>query len=225
MVKQRRTALVCAGPLSRGSLTRLSCLPDQVDCIKSSSIPTASRAVAALRAGRAVRSYEELTGADLFLISVPDYSTPRILDELAGCGIEWGGRTIALYDSEADSDILAPFAALGARTATLNWSPLPERFIMEGDSDAIRRLRTLTGSDPVLVLRSKASYLEGLRTATSEFFPLLADAVDHFRAAGLDKAAAEKTAALLFAESARTWLRAGRRLLNQTKRPASLPAR
>jgi hypothetical protein len=227
MEKRRRAALVFAGPVSRGSLTRLPGLSDQLEFIKSSSIPTASRAVNALRCGQAVRSYEELAGADLILLSAPDAVLPAIVSGLVSSKLDWRGRTVVLYDAERDSSDLEVFRRLGAVVATLNWCASPPRFLAEGDPEAIRRIRSLRPGKSLMVLRSKASYLQALRATTEDFYPLLAASVDLFRKAGMEKAAAEKTAASLFAESARTYLRAGKRLLQRpaSKRPASFPAR
>lgn len=221
MEKQQRAALVYAGPVRRSSLTRLPGLAYQLKYIKSSSVATASRAVSALRAGQAVRRYEELAGADLILISVPDAAVARVVSDLAASQLEWKGRTVALFDSAMDTSALLQLKARGAHVATLNWSAHPERFFAEGSAAGLKRIRTLTGKRSLLVLTSKAMYLKAEMISRDGFFPMLASTVELFRKAGMEKAAAEQTAAALFTESIRAWLRAGRRLLNvRSKRRA-----
>src|SRR4051812_43070422 len=103
MGKQRRAALVYAGPVRRSSLTRLPGLGTQLRFVKSSSVATASRAVRALRAGHAVRRYEDMAEADLFLISVPAKAITHIVTELAASELEWKSRIVVLFDSDAES--------------------------------------------------------------------------------------------------------------------------
>src|SRR3954451_6737495 len=144
MEKQPRAALVYAGPVRRSTLNKLPGLPGQLKFIKSSSVATASRAVRALRAGQAVRRYEDLKDADLILISVPADGVKRTAAELAASGLSWNNRCIVLFDSEAESGALTELRRRGSAVASLNWSPQPERFIAEGDSAALRRIRSLT---------------------------------------------------------------------------------
>lgn len=219
MVKQRRAALVYAGRASRGSLTRLPGLAEQLRFVKSSSVATASRAVHSLRGGKAVRSFLDLDSADLIVISVPEALVAGTVEDLNTSGLNWAKRFVVLYDSELDSAVLSSLARQGAITATLNYSPIPERFVAEGDPDAIRRLRSLVAAKELLILHSKADYLHGMRASMERFLPLLASVVDDFRRAGMEKAIAQKTAATMLSESARAYLRAGRRLLKQPVTP------
>lgn len=223
MENQRRAALVYAGQVSRGGLTHLPELRKELAFIKSSSIPTASRAVRALRSGRAVQTLEEFKQADLILISVPEAQINAAVAELEASALSWSGRTVVLFDSDLDSAALTPLALRGASIASLNWCPHPQRFFAEGQPEAIRRIKKLMPARSLMVIRSKSDYMNGVRASTEEFYPLLSAAVEGFQKSGMHRAAALKTAALLFAESARVFLRAGKRVLKQPKRKASLP--
>ncbi len=105
-------------------------------------------------------------------------------------------------------------AAVGAAIATLNYHPRPEQFVCEGDPIALRALRDLAAGKPLIPLTSKERYFSALRRTRDEFIPMFASCVADFRAAGMQKAAAEKAAAAGLHESVRSYVRAGHRVLN-----------
>lgn len=213
MAKQQPVALVFAGPVSRGSLGRLPGLRQQLAWIKSSSIPTASRAVHALGCGRAVARFSDLRSAELFVISAPVGSVAEIVENLADSGLSWHERIVVLYDSGCDSSALTPLRELGAETASIFYHARPEQFLGEGTPEALRGVRKLTGDKTLISLRSYDEYQRGLCVTTEEFFPMLEAAMDAFTRAGMSRPQAEQTTAVMIAESARNWLRAGKRLL------------
>src|SRR5689334_12716049 len=137
MENQWPAALVFAGPVSRGTLTRLPGLTTHLRWIKSSSVATASRAVRALRAGRAVRDYLGLSEAYIVLVSTPAGSLPEITRQLAQSGLEWHDRIVVLYDSDADCRALQPLSDRGAAVASLNYHRRPEQFVVEGHTRAV----------------------------------------------------------------------------------------
>jgi len=219
MAKLQQVALVFAGPVSRGTLTQLPGLRDHLRWIKSSSVATASRAVRALRAGIPIGDYTSMDDAGIILISVPDDSAESWAKSLAGCGLKWAGRLVVLYDSVHDRQILRPLEDEGATVATLNYHGRPEQFLVDGVPEAVKTLRILTTERPVVRLSDKTRYFHGLRCAREHFMPLFASVVEHFRAAGMQKAAAEKAAAAAIEESTRSYLRAGHRLLTTPVKP------
>lgn len=216
MAKQQPVALVFAGPVSRGTLGQLPGLNHHLRWIKSSSIATASRAVRALRAGIAVGEYTDLTNASAILISVPHDAVDHWAETLAGCGLDWSKRLAVLYDSERDCDALLPLQRKGALVATLDYHPRPEQFLVQASAEALRLIRVLTHDKPLIRLSCKDQYRRALHCARDEFLPLFASTVDHFRAAGMQKAAAEKAAAAAIEDSARAYLRAGHRVLGRS---------
>ncbi|MBC7925395.1 MAG: hypothetical protein H7039_07025 [Bryobacteraceae bacterium] len=213
MAKQQPAALVFAGPVSRGSLIQLPGLQDCLGWVKSSSIPTASRAVHALGCGKAVRDYRDLSEARMFLISVPESSIGAIVQSLASSELSWQRRTVILFDSEQNSSALLPLQDRGAFAASLNYHNKPEQFLAEGSPQALRQIRGLTAPKPLIVLRSKDRYLAAIRGLRDDFYPGFGLSLKELRASGLDKVSAERTAAVTLAESARVFLRAGHRLL------------
>jgi len=154
-----------------------------------------------------------MAAADLILVSVPESLLARITNELASAELDWRGRTVLLFDSLCESSALAVLQNRGAAVASLNWSTHPERFYGEGNPAALKRVKSLTGKQHILVLQSKALYLQAERASREGFYPVFASTVQLFCESGLEKATAEKTAALLFSGSIRAWLRAGHRLL------------
>src|SRR4051812_29465985 len=119
MEKQQPVALVFTGPVSRGSLERLTGLRQHLTWVKSSSVATASRAIHALRRGHAVADYAELQDATLILISVPDPAIESTVAALAGSELCWEHKTAVLYGTSISSSCLSRLAQLGAETATL----------------------------------------------------------------------------------------------------------
>ncbi|MDZ4801926.1 MAG: hypothetical protein SGI92_27545 [Bryobacteraceae bacterium] len=219
MAKQQPVALVFAGPVSRGSLGRLPGLRQALAWVKSSSIATASRAVHALHEGRAVAHYADLEEASIILVSVPEHAIKGTVDALAESCLTWQHKTVVLFDTCADSSALEPLAVRGAETATLLFHARPEQFLCEGSTEALRAVRRLTGTTTLLVLRDKAAYFRAVDLTTAAFYPLFSAAVDAFCSGGMTKSEAEKTTAAMIAESARTFLRAGKRLLKRAAKP------
>lgn len=218
MAKLQPVALVFAGPVSRGTLSQLPGLRERLRWIKSSSVATATRAVRGLRAGVAVRDYADLSAAAVVLISVPEQNVQTWADALANCGLSWHKKIAVLYDSTLASDALKPLHAAGAAVATLNYHARPEQFVCEGDAVALRALRDLAANKPLIPLTSKERYFRAVRRTRDEFIPMFASCIEDFRAAGMQKAAAEKAAAAGLQESVRSYLRAGHRVLNPPSR-------
>ncbi len=223
MARQQPAALVFAGPVSRGTLSRLPGLRQHLVWIKSSSIATASRAVHALRCGRAVSAFADFEDATVVFISVPDHAVEAAVQELADCGLSWRGRTAILYDSGCTRGMLTPLSSRGAETASLIYHAKPEQFLVDGTPEAIRTVRLFTLDTPLLHLRSCADYRQAMRLTTEDFYPLFAEAMEAFHKAGMTRVQAERTTATMIAESARTWLRAGKRLFKK-KRSIKPPA-
>jgi predicted short-subunit dehydrogenase-like oxidoreductase (DUF2520 family) len=219
MNKLRPVALLCAGPVSRSPLTRLPILRRNLAWVKSSSFRVASRAVNALGAGAPALEISEMKRAGIWVISVPNSELASSLAELRSAGLEWRNRVLLIFDSEAESDSAAWFQCQGAAVAT--FAPVDSeesRYIVEGDSEAVRLLRRLV-EDPrsrrVIEIKkgSKAKYLAGALAATQCVLPHIAEAVECFQTAGIGNLEAKAITESLLAGAIRSYFRAGRRAI------------
>jgi hypothetical protein len=189
--------------------------------IKTDHISCTTRLVNSLGCGVAVREYSELAGAEIILVKAPDVLLPELLREMAACRMNWKNRTVIAFDTDLDSYALAPLEKLGAFAASVaRLHDIPHTLFAEGHPNAMRSVRRLLRghSGQLIEIRrgGKADYLAGVRMGTSAFLPTVATAVDHFVRAGIQKTAAEKTAASLFEASIRAYFRAGKRLLRRS---------
>jgi hypothetical protein len=171
-----------------------------------------------LGCGEACREYGELSAAAVVIVTAPDDVLPGLIAEMANSELEWQNRTVVLFDTHLGSLALAPLERRGALTASLSsLSALPETLLIEGHPEAVRRIRRILRNrrlETVEIRRgAKVEYLKGVKMGTTLFFPTIAGTIDQFRKAGMQKAAAEKTAAWLFDSSLRAYFRAGKRLL------------
>lgn len=228
MKKQQRVALVCASPVSRNALSRLPGLRDELTWVKGTTPSATGRAANAL-GGHAVRDYADLTAAAVVLIRATDEAVAGVVEELLSADLDWHDRTVVLFESGLDSTALAPLARAGAHAASLNHLDASDSLLLlEGAQEARRRLRRLLarGRHTLIELKpgTKDEYLSAVDRCTNGFMPVIAAAVDGFMRAGMEKAAAEKTAASLFERSLRAYLRAGKRLLKPAKPQASAQA-
>jgi hypothetical protein len=188
--------------------------------VKASTIAAASRAVNALNAGRPVRNPEDLEEAELILIQAPGAVVSNIVGSLAAADFNWHGRSVALVHALLDCSALEPLEERGASVSSL--APIsdpPPRFLIEGQPQAVQRLRRFlkkSGVDFVEIhYRRKNEYLAGVRAATAEFVPLFARAVQQLRESGMEKAAAQSIAASLVESSVRAYFRGGKRILER----------
>ncbi len=145
MKKAQSVGLVAAGNLTDSPLTRFFWLPERLGPVKSGSVRVASRIANMLKAGHPVKDYAELKNCSIVLICVPEESVAGVVAELSLAGINWNGKTVILCSAWLDSGELRDLAARGASVGSLH--PIPgfedERYLVEGDSNAIRRSRDL----------------------------------------------------------------------------------
>ena len=219
MNKLRPVALLCTGRVSRSPLVRLPFLGRHTVWVKSSSYRVASRAASALGGGIPVVHWNEMTRAGIWVVSVPRDELERTLGELHSAGLDWRGRVLLILDAEAESDLAAPFRVAGGAVAS--FTPIENdetRYLVEGDTDAVKVVRLLVGDvrrKAVVRIKkgAKARYLAGARAATKEVLPLIADAVEHFQSAGLSNSDARSLTEALLSGAMRSYFRAGRRAL------------
>lgn len=220
MKRIRSVALVCAGPISRGTVARLPGLADHLGWVKAPSFRLASRAVNALRAGVPVHEYEELKPADLIVVSVPRELEESTIACLASSGIDWRRKAAVVLDTLKESNALTPLIERGALLATLHPVGSAEDWtlVMEGQREAIKLMRralkpAVSRAMQVCTTSGKTRLLAGIDEATRGFLPVIASVTDHFKAAGLSKSQSEALAQGLVMSSMRSYFRAGRRVL------------
>ncbi len=191
MTKARSVALVCAGQVSRSGLVRLPALSEQLAFVKSTHLRQASRAANAIRAGKPVSTYQELAKAKTFLISVPDEDVSKTVRELAAAPIKWSGKSVILCNSVLGCEMLEALEILGASPGSFLAIEgfQDRRFVIEGAVLALRAMQRLLkrgGATTIEVTMGlKAQFLSGLTFTNLLPIPLVAAALDCFRASGL----------------------------------------
>jgi predicted short-subunit dehydrogenase-like oxidoreductase (DUF2520 family) len=208
-----RTALIVEGAVSDSWLLQLHTLRDCLGPVMGVSLRNASRAVNQLRAGSPSNDLAALTRADLLLISVPADSLPQWLTRLAPVAEDWRNTAVVLCSDDLGSEALASLHAAGSLAAM---DGLDRRFLFEGHKLAGHRVRRLIEAGQHARLFEikaghKSVYQAGLSFAAGMTFPLIAAAVDSFRAAGLHPKFAESTVETAVLSALRGYLRAGRR--------------
>ena len=216
MTKARSVALVCAGQISRSGLVRLPALAEQLALVKSSHLRQASRAANALRAGKAVSTYEELAKAKTFLINVPGEEMTQTIASLANARIKWRGKSVILCDSTFGSEALEPLEMLGASPGSFLAIDgfQDRRFVIEGGTMALRAmLRLLKRGDATTIEIDrglKEQFLSGLALVNLLPIPLLAAALDCFRGAGVPLYQAQSIVEVQLNRSMRGYFKAPR---------------
>lgn len=223
MKPTRSVALVCAGPVSRTTVARLSGLMDHLGWVKAPSYRLASRAVNVLKAGSPVHEYSECAPAKVILINVPAPALPSTIDLLARCEMNWKHKDVVVVDTLWDCSVLKALEARGAKTATMHviGSPEDKRLLVEGHPETVRTLRKLLKANEIRVHQidgdSKVGVLSAVEKATTQFVPLIAEMTDRFKSAGLSKSEAKMITALLLEDTMQAYFRLGRRLLRLRK--------
>ena len=143
MTKPLQFGLVAEGESRHSEVLRLPRLADDLGPVKSSSFGAARKLSNYLHAGYAVSEYDELQGARVILLRVPDDALPRIIQELCSAGLVLPNFSFVLCESWLTTEALAPLRQAGGTVATLISIPTEERnwFLMEGQQTAIRHLR------------------------------------------------------------------------------------
>ena len=185
--------------------------------VKSSSARVASRIANGIRAGDPARDFTDFLDCSVVVIATRREDFAGVLKEMTASGLDWSGKTIAVLDGIHESLDLAPLAALGAMTASLEavdgfdgWL-----FVCEGDARACGALRRVFGEMGSVVKEIQAGkkhcFTSGLELADGCILPLLMASMECFREAGLDTAVAwsvwEKTAS----NAIRGYRKAGRK--------------
>jgi predicted short-subunit dehydrogenase-like oxidoreductase (DUF2520 family) len=158
-------------------------------------------------AGRAATSLGAASRpGDVVIIAVPDDSIGRAAAALAGCGVDWGGRTVFHTSGLLPARVLAPLRALGARTASLHPIQAFSRkdtpasafkgitWGIEGEAEAVETagtiVRALGGHVLLLAEKNKPLYHAACVLASNALVALEWTAAGLLRAAGIEETAA-----------------------------------
>jgi hypothetical protein len=221
MRRIRSVGLVCAGPISRGTVARLPGVLDHIGWVKAPSFRLASRAVNVLRAGEPVHTYEQLAPAPLILVSVPHNAEDCTIAEMAASRLDWRSRAVVIVDTVKESSAVRPLRDRGALLATLMTIGVGDvrGLFIEGHQEAIRLVHRVFAPEAqramhAITTAGKQRLLAGIDQATRGFLPVIASVTDDFKASGLSKQQAEALAQALMTSSMRSYFRAGRRVLD-----------
>jgi hypothetical protein len=144
-MKKPQVGLIVEGNSTRSAILSCSRISEEIGPIKSASVRLARRASNQLRAGYAVKTYEELQAAKLILIRVPDTSVARIANELCHAELPFPTLSFVLCESWMPKQSLDTLLKRGASTATLVGIPGCQKnwFAVEGERTAVRRTKAV----------------------------------------------------------------------------------
>lgn len=191
MKKQLQLGLVVKGNSTDSAILRLPSLSKELGPIKSGALRGARRISNLLRAGYAIRDYEELASAPLILLRVPDSIVPRVVAELCASELPLGNVSFVLCESWLSLDMLTPLRMRGASIATLVRVPSARRdlFALEGQTSAVRRIRSVIERNDARAIEirpgAKQLFFAAELMTTALPIPLFATAQRALRAAGI----------------------------------------
>src|ERR1700722_12530051 len=135
MKRQMRVGLVVEGNATSSPVLRSPCLIDELGPIKSVGLQVARRVSNFMRAGYAVSDYQDLEGAQVVLLRLPDPQTPRIVAELCEAALPFSQMSFVLCESWMTTDVLVPLRRKGGQIASLvAIGPLSQNcLVVEGD--------------------------------------------------------------------------------------------
>ena len=191
MKNRESLGLVVEGNATSSSVLRLLSLSEELGPVKAGALRVARRLTNFLRAGYAVRMYEELQPAGLIFLRIPDGSVPRIVRELCSSDLALKGVLFVLCETWLNTNSLRPLEARGAWTATISSVPSQYKswFVIEGQPSAVRLVRRFLERNNArgFELRpdAKPLYFAAELLATRAPLQLLATAQQALRAAGI----------------------------------------
>ena len=210
-------ALAVAGPISGKFLDRNPALCQRIGPVIAPTFRLARRSANALRAGYAVRKWEELKGCGLIIVSASAQRLQPLIRQMEGSGLGWKGRVVLLTDSLLDSSALRPLGEMGAQICSLIPAGVPgrEEYLVEGDAGGVRRVKQelqQAGLRVHGVSRSTRVVYAATAALTSHLALALMDAMlAHLRKGGVERALARRMLERSVSESIRQFARGGRR--------------
>jgi predicted short-subunit dehydrogenase-like oxidoreductase (DUF2520 family) len=217
MTKTLRLGLVSEGPLKVRALFRTPAVQAGLGPVRAGSLRVASRLANTLAAGRASRSWQDFESCEVILVSAPAAGMTRIVRALLASGLDWRGRTVALYQCARESAALEPLARRGASIGSIVCLEElePVRYVLEGAPAAVRTLRKLLAGSPSLAIAVEPG--GGFLVTAAETFalelvvPLLDAAAGCLRQAGIDRKPSVELVDQMVRISLRRYQKAGQR--------------
>lgn len=212
----RNWGLAAAGSVSRSCLARVSNLPRHLGPVASTSYRLAARIANSLKAGFPSREMSALDDCTLVLVCAPGGTIRRVCGLLKDASLQWKGKTLLVFDSGEYSCDVPEFRARGAAVASLNpVDGLPDRYVIEGDREALRHAKLLVramGGKPVEIASDQIRMYDAAQTlAGSLFTPLIETCVECIRQTGVTGPAAAAMGEALLQRSLRAFMYAGRK--------------
>lgn len=191
MNKRAAIGLIGAGKLTDSPLLRLWAWRERLGPVKAPSVRVASRMSNSLRAGYPVGDYDEFETCGLILISVPDPLLPGIVGELSIAPLTWAKKVVVVCSPLMGARELDPLAQAGASAGSVCSIPGSENrwLLLEGDAFVDSSMRQVIDQGAIRVTRippsCKPLYLTALALTGSNFMPMLMQASDALRKAGV----------------------------------------
>lgn len=207
--------LLVAGPMSP-TLFRLPNLSAHLGPVASASLRVASRLANRLKAGTAVAP-DQLTTAELVLVSGPEADFHALLTLALHPDINWTGRTVLFLDFHHDSSDLLPLRHRGASVGTLDClDAFPDpRFVADVDPSAhrlLQRFATATGAGIFFITPGRKQFFAAGAAFTGTLLtPLVAATVDCLKKSGLSQAQAIQITERNTQQTLRSFVKAGRK--------------
>ena len=190
-MSQRSVGLVIEGNATSSVMLRLPGMAEELGPIKSGMPRSARRSSNFLRAGYPVANYEDLQGASMILLRLPDEDVPRVVGELCSSELVFKNLCFVLCESCLCSTELAELNRRGAWTATVMPVETPRKtwFVVEGHLTAVRHVRRLLQKNDARVFElrpgTKSLYFAAQLLAGVAPFRLLASAQQALRTSGI----------------------------------------
>ncbi len=207
--------LIGAGPVSQYLAARLPHLSQELGLVAAANRRAASRIVNTLGAGVA-GSLEDMKSVELILVCAPENHFPALRPVLERTPVDWTGKSLVLCQCRTFSRELEFFRARGASIASVqSASGLRDRFIVEGDRDALKAARYLVsqlrGAPIQINPESYSMYCAAQTLASSLFTPLLEGSTVAIREAGVSGKAIAHLVEAMFLQGMRGYLYSGRK--------------
>jgi hypothetical protein len=203
-----------AGAVAKSMIARLPAKTRDLGPVSAVSFRVASRIANTLRAGRAVRTANELNAAAVVLFHSPPEQMEVLLDILEQAEICWPGRALIFCDCDDAAGARARFQAKGASTAVAKEFGIPGRIVVAGDGAALtaaHRIARGLKMKALEILPGATELFDAVVTlGNSAITPLIDCAAALLRQAGIRDGEAARIASALFSQAASEYARSGK---------------
>ncbi len=200
--------------MAKSLIGRLPSKTRDLGPVSAVSFRVASRIANTLRAGHAVRTAKELSGAAVVLFHAPPDQADILLELLANAGILWEGKALIFCDCDAPPAVKTRFEALGASTAAARQFGIPGRIAIAGSGAALAAAHRIVGGlklKAVEVLPGAIDIFDAAVTlGNAAITPLIDCTASLLRAAGIRDVEAARIASALVLQTASDYAHSGK---------------